>query len=53
MSVQRIETGIGVRDAAYKRVTYWENAHANIKARGGMLERRSPRSIEELLGIEG
>jgi hypothetical protein len=30
-----------------------ENAHANIEARSRLLERRSPRSIEELLGIEG
>jgi CRISP-associated protein Cas1 len=30
-----------------------ENAHSNVTARTRMLERRSPRSIEELLGIEG
>lgn len=35
------------------RSTIWENAHANVTARTRMLERRSPRSIEELLGIEG
>jgi len=35
------------------RSTVWESAHANIEARSRMLERRPPRSIEELLGIEG
>jgi CRISPR-associated protein Cas1 len=35
------------------RSAVWESAHANIEARSRMLERRSPRSIEELLGIEG
>jgi CRISPR-associated protein Cas1 len=31
----------------------WESAHNNVTARCRLLERRSPRSIEELLGIEG
>jgi CRISPR-associated protein Cas1 len=35
------------------RSPVWDNAYKNIAARSRILERRSPRSIEELLGIEG
>ena len=35
------------------RSAVWESAHKNVTARCRLLERRSPRSIEELLGIEG
>lgn len=35
------------------RSEVWDAAHRNIAARSEMLERRSPRSITELLGIEG
>jgi CRISP-associated protein Cas1 len=35
------------------RSSAWENAYNNIAARSRLLEQRSPRSIEELLGIEG
>ena len=35
------------------RSTIWEKAHESIAARTRLLEKRSPRSIEELLGIEG
>jgi CRISPR-associated protein Cas1 len=31
----------------------WNSAYKNIAARSRMLEQRSPRSVEELLGIEG
>jgi CRISPR-associated protein Cas1 len=35
------------------RSRVWENAHKSITARTRQLERRQPRSIHELLGIEG
>ena len=35
------------------RSPIWENAHKSIAARTRLLEKRSPRSVEELLGIEG
>jgi CRISP-associated protein Cas1 len=35
------------------RSPVWENAHKSIAARTGLIEKRSPRSIEELLGLEG
>jgi CRISPR-associated protein Cas1 len=35
------------------RSALWEGAHKNIAARFRLLERRSPRAITELLGIEG
>jgi CRISP-associated protein Cas1 len=35
------------------RSSVWESAHKSIAARTRLLEKRSPRSIEELLGIEG
>lgn len=35
------------------RSSVWETAYKNVAARCRLLERRSPRSVEELLGIEG
>jgi CRISP-associated protein Cas1 len=35
------------------RSAVWDNAYENIAARSRLLEKRSPRSIEELLGLEG
>jgi CRISPR-associated protein Cas1 len=35
------------------RSSIWENAYKNVAARTRLLERRQPRSIHELLGIEG
>ena len=35
------------------RSPVWESAHKSIEARTRLLEKRSPRSVEELLGIEG
>jgi CRISPR/Cas system-associated endonuclease Cas1 len=35
------------------RSSVWNDAYKNIAARSRMLEQRSPRSVEELLGIEG
>jgi CRISP-associated protein Cas1 len=35
------------------RSPVWEGAHKSIAARTRLLEKRSPRSVEELLGIEG
>ncbi len=35
------------------RSSVWESAHKSIAARTRLLGKRSPRSIEELLGIEG
>lgn len=40
-------------DEHVPRSPVWQNAHASIAARTRLLEKRSPRSIEELLGIEG
>ena len=35
------------------RSLLWASAHKNIAARTRLLEKRSPRSVEELLGVEG
>src|SRR5690606_11460513 len=35
------------------RSSVWESAHRNIVTRCKALERRSPRSLQELLGLEG